>query len=239
VPLPMWTGRANFVQQHRGVGLWSIPPFGRLVILEVSRARYDAGYDRLARWFLIIAPRWRSSTPPYVERVRALSERVGDVACRPRITAVSPRSGACNAEQPPEARRADVLGDGHGFLGTGIYIAMWTWWCQIGSTRSINSFLQRVGRAGHSVRWDVERKIVSGPRELVECAHCSRRSAASSWTGGIFRRMPLTCSRSKSAEVAAREWSKMRFIVSFAARRLSLPLNLARQECLRMRIDSP
>jgi ATP-dependent Lhr-like helicase len=33
--------------------------------------------------------------------------------------------------------------------------------CQIGSTRSINAFLQRVGRAGHSVGGIVQGQIVS------------------------------------------------------------------------------
>ena len=43
--------------------------------------------------------------------------------------------------------------------------------CQIGSTRSINAFLQRVGRAGHSVGGTSKGRLFPLSRdELVECA---------------------------------------------------------------------
>jgi len=50
--------------------------------------------------------------------------------------------------------------------------------CQLGSPRSIASFLQRVGRSGHAVGWHPEGAAVSTlPDDLVECT--------ASWTAFV------------------------------------------------------
>ena len=82
--------------------------------------------------------------------------------------------------------------------------------CQIGSTRSINSFLQRVGRAGHSVGGVSKGRLFPLSRdELVECAallDAVRR-------GELDRlRIPQNAldvlAQQITAEVAAREWAE-------------------------------
>ncbi len=82
--------------------------------------------------------------------------------------------------------------------------------CQIGSTRSINAFLQRVGRAGHSVGGISKGRLFPLSRdELVECAallDAVRR-------GELDRlRIPQNAldvlAQQITAEVAAREWDE-------------------------------
>ena len=82
--------------------------------------------------------------------------------------------------------------------------------CQIGSTRSINAFLQRVGRAGHSVGGVSKGRLFPLSRdELVECAallDAVRR-------GELDRlRIPQNAldvlAQQITAEVAAREWAE-------------------------------
>ena len=82
--------------------------------------------------------------------------------------------------------------------------------CQIGSTRSINAFLQRVGRAGHSVGGVSKGRLFPLSRdELVECAallDAVRR-------GELDRlRIPQNAldvlAQQMTAEVSAREWAE-------------------------------
>src|SRR5712675_1302551 len=82
--------------------------------------------------------------------------------------------------------------------------------CQIGSTRSINTFLQRVGRAGHAVGGTSKGRLFPLSRdELVECTallDAVRR-------GELDRLVVPTnaldvLAQQITAEVAAREWSE-------------------------------
>jgi ATP-dependent Lhr-like helicase len=80
--------------------------------------------------------------------------------------------------------------------------------CQIGSTRSINAFLQRVGRAGHSVGGVSKGRLFPLSRdELVECA-----ALLDAVRRGELDRLNIPCnaldvlSQQITAEVAAREW---------------------------------
>jgi ATP-dependent helicase Lhr and Lhr-like helicase len=82
--------------------------------------------------------------------------------------------------------------------------------CQLGSTRSINAFLQRVGRAGHSVGGVSKGRLFPLSRdELVECA-----ALLDSVRRGELDRLripsaPLdVLSQQITAEVSAREWQE-------------------------------
>src|SRR5579859_1241623 len=82
--------------------------------------------------------------------------------------------------------------------------------CQIGSTRSINTFLQRVGRAGHAVGGTSKGRLFPLSRdELVECAallDAVRRGELDRLT--IPRNALDVLTQQITAEVAAREWSE-------------------------------
>ena len=80
--------------------------------------------------------------------------------------------------------------------------------CQIGSTRSINAFLQRVGRAGHAVGGTSKGRLFPLSRdELVECA-----ALLDAVRRGELDRLRVPCDaldvlgQQITAEVAAREW---------------------------------
>jgi len=82
--------------------------------------------------------------------------------------------------------------------------------CQIGSTRSINAFLQRVGRAGHSVGGTSKGRLFPLSRdELVECA-----ALLDAVRRGELDRLNIpqnaldVLAQQITAEVAAREWSE-------------------------------
>jgi ATP-dependent Lhr-like helicase len=109
--------------------------------------------------------------------------------------------------------------------------------CQIGSTRSINAFLQRVGRAGHSVGGVSKGRLFPLSRdELVECAamlDAVRR-------GELDRlRIPENAldvlAQQITAEVSAREWGEDDL---FALMRGAYPYRELRREefdeCVRM-----
>jgi ATP-dependent Lhr-like helicase len=82
--------------------------------------------------------------------------------------------------------------------------------CQIGSTRSINAFLQRVGRAGHSVGGTSKGRLFPLSRdELVECA-----ALLDAVRRGELDRLSIpqnaldVLAQQLTAEVAAREWGE-------------------------------
>ena len=82
--------------------------------------------------------------------------------------------------------------------------------CQIGSTRSINAFLQRVGRAGHAVGGTSKGRLFPLSRdELVECTallDAVRRGELDRLVVPTNALDVLT--QQITAEVAAREWSE-------------------------------
>jgi ATP-dependent helicase Lhr and Lhr-like helicase len=82
--------------------------------------------------------------------------------------------------------------------------------CQIGSTRSINAFLQRVGRAGHQVGGLSKGRLFPLSRdELVECA-----ALLDAVRRGELDRLSIpqdaldVLAQQMTAEVAAREWAE-------------------------------
>ena len=82
--------------------------------------------------------------------------------------------------------------------------------CQIGSTRSINAFLQRVGRAGHSVGGTSKGRLFPLSRdELVECAALLDAVRRGELDRLIIPQNALdVLAQQVTAEVAAREWGE-------------------------------
>jgi ATP-dependent Lhr-like helicase len=82
--------------------------------------------------------------------------------------------------------------------------------CQLGSTRSINALLQRVGRAGHSVGGTPKGRIFPQSRdELVECAALLDAVRRGELDRLHVPREPLdVLAQQITAEVSAREWAE-------------------------------
>jgi ATP-dependent Lhr-like helicase len=194
-------------------------------------------YDRLAQ--LIAEHRTTLvfvNTRRMVERLaRHLSERVGEENVAAHHGSLS-KERRFNAEQRLKQGDLKVL-VATASLELGIDIGDVDLVCQIGSTRSINSFLQRVGRAGHQVGGISKGRLFPSSRdELVECAsllHAVRR--------GELDRLKIpenaldVLAQQITAEVAAREWSEEEL---FSLMRGAYPYrNLKREEfdeCVKM-----
>ena len=127
-------------------------------------------YDRLAelirehRTTLVFV-----NTRRLAERVaRHLSERIGEEN-------VAAHHGSLAKDRRLDAEQRLKRGELKALVATaslelGIDIGDVDLVCQIGSTRSINAFLQRVGRAGHSVGGTSKGRLFPLSRdELVEC----------------------------------------------------------------------
>src|SRR6202045_2909096 len=82
--------------------------------------------------------------------------------------------------------------------------------CQIGSTRSINAFLQRVGRAGHAVGGTSKGRLFPLSRdELVECAALLDAVRRGELDRLSVPAAPLdVLAQQITAEVSAREWAE-------------------------------
>jgi len=165
-------------------------------------------YDRLAelvrehRTTLVFV-----NTRRHAERVaRHLSERIGEEF-------VAAHHGSLAKERRFKAEQQLKRGELKALVATaslelGLDIGDVDLVCQIGSTRSINSFLQRVGRAGHAVGGTSKGRLFPLSRdELVECTallHAVKR--------GELDRLEIpnnaldVLAQQVTAEVAAREW---------------------------------
>ncbi|HWG68694.1 MAG TPA: DEAD/DEAH box helicase [Steroidobacteraceae bacterium] len=167
-------------------------------------------YDRLAelvrdhRTTLVFV-----NTRRLTERVaRQLSERLGEEN-------VAAHHGSLSKERRHHAEQRLKRGELQVLVATaslelGIDIGDVDLVCQIGSTRSINAFLQRVGRAGHSVGGISKGRLFPLSRdELVECAallDAVRRGELDSLR--IPENALDVLAQQITAEVAAREWSE-------------------------------
>ncbi len=194
-------------------------------------------YDRLAqlvsehRTTLVFV-----NTRRMVERIaRHLSERVGEEN-------VAAHHGSLSKERRLDAEQRLKRGDLKVLVATaslelGIDIGDVDLVCQIGSTRSINSFLQRVGRAGHSVGGISKGRLFPLSRdELVECA-----ALLEAVRRGELDRLKIpenaldVLAQQITAEVSAREWPEDGL---FSLMRGAYPYrNLNREEfdeCVRM-----
>jgi ATP-dependent helicase Lhr and Lhr-like helicase len=194
-------------------------------------------YDRLAQ--LVLEHRTTLvfvNTRRLVERVaRHLSERVGEENVAAHHGSLS-KERRLNAEQRLKRGELKVL-VATASLELGIDIGDVDLVCQIGSTRSINAFLQRVGRAGHSVGGTSKGRLFPLSRdELVECA-----ALLDAVRRGELDRLHIpqnaldVLSQQITAEVACREWPEIEL---FELMRSAYPYrNLPREEfdeCIKM-----
>ncbi len=167
-------------------------------------------YDRLAelvrghRTTLVFV-----NTRRLAERVaRHLSERMGEEH-------VAAHHGSLAKERRFKAEQQLKRGELKALVATaslelGLDIGDVDLVCQIGSTRSINAFLQRVGRAGHAVGGTSKGRLFPLSRdELVECA-----ALLDAVRRGELDRLTVpgnaldVLAQQITAEVAARDWTE-------------------------------
>src|ERR1700693_1979965 len=167
-------------------------------------------YDRLAelirehRTTLVFV-----NTRRLAERVaRHLSERLGEENVATHHGSLS-KERRLDAEQRLKRGELKVL-VATASLELGIDIGDVDLVCQLGSTRSINALLQRVGRAGHSVGGTSKGRIFPLSRdELVECAALLDAVRRGELDRLHVPREPLdVLAQQITAEVAAREWAE-------------------------------
>ncbi len=166
-------------------------------------------YDRLAelvrehRTTLVFV-----NTRRLAERVaRHLSERIGEEN-------VAAHHGSLAKERRFKAEQQLKRGELKALVATaslelGLDIGDVDLVCQIGSTRSINAFLQRIGRAGHAVGGTSKGRLFPLSRdELIECT-----ALLDAVRRGELDRLDIpgnaldVLSQQITAEVAAQEWS--------------------------------
>ena len=165
-------------------------------------------YDRLAelvaghRTTLIFA-----NTRRLVERVtRHLAERVGE-------DKVAAHHGSLAKELRFDAEKRLQRGELKALVATaslelGIDIGEVDLVCQLGSPRSIATFLQRVGRSGHAVDGTPKGRLFPLSRdELVECAALVDSTRRGELDRLVIPEQPLdVLAQQIVAEVGAREW---------------------------------
>jgi ATP-dependent helicase Lhr and Lhr-like helicase len=146
---------------------------------------------------------------------RELSERLGDK----QVTA---HHGSLAKEQRLDAEQRLKHGKLKALVATaslelGIDIGEVDLVCQIGSPRSIASFLQRVGRSGHAVDGMPKGRLFPLSRDdLVECAALLDSVRRGELDRLAIREQPLdVLAQQIVAEVAAREWSEDELLARF------------------------
>ena len=176
----------------------------------MSAEVWEQVYEQLVR--LIEAHRTTLvfvNTRRLAERVaRQLSDRLGE-------TAVTAHHGSMAKEHRLSAEQRLKRGELRALVATaslelGIDIGDVDLVCQLGSPRSIASFLQRVGRSGHAVAGTPKGRLFPLSRDdLVECAallDCVRRGELDRLT---LPHQPLdVLAQQIVAEVSAQDWSE-------------------------------
>ncbi len=197
-------------------------------------------YDRLAelirehRTTLVFV-----NTRRLAERVaRHLSERLGEENVTAHHGSLS-KERRLDAEQRLKRGELKVL-VATASLELGIDIGDVDLVCQLGSTRSINALLQRVGRAGHSVGGTSKGRLFPLSRdELVECAALLDAVRRGELDRLEVPTAPLdVLAQQITAEVSAREWAEQEL---FDLMRGAYPYRELRREefdeCVRMLAD--
>jgi ATP-dependent helicase Lhr and Lhr-like helicase len=149
------------------------------------------------------------NTRRMAERVtRQLSERVGE----PHVTA---HHGSLAKERRLDAEQRLKRGQLKALVATaslelGIDIGEVDLVCQLGSPRSIASFLQRVGRSGHAIDGVPKGRLFPLSRdELVECTALIDSTARGELDRVVVPQAPLdVLAQQIVAEVSARDWSE-------------------------------
>src|SRR5262249_8761161 len=176
----------------------------------MSAEVWEQVYQRLAE--LIEAHRTTLvfvNTRRLVERVtRQLSERIG-------ADQVTAHHGSLAKEQRLDAEQRLKHGKLRALVATaslelGIDIGEVDLVCQLGSPRSIATFLQRVGRSGHAVDGTPKGRLFPLSRdELVECAALLDSVRRGELDRLVIPEQPLdVLAQQIVAEVATREWNE-------------------------------
>ncbi|MES1189954.1 MAG: DEAD/DEAH box helicase [Steroidobacter sp.] len=150
-----------------------------------------------------------ANTRRMVERVaRQLTERLGEEHVAAHHGSLS-KETRFDAEQRLKAGKLRVL-VATASLELGIDIGDVDLVCQLGSPRSIAAFLQRVGRANHSVTGIPKGRLFPLSRdELIECTALLDAVRRGELDKLIIPQQPLdVLSQQIVAEVAAREWDE-------------------------------
>src|SRR5438876_9159547 len=164
-----------------------------------------------------------------VERVtRQLSERIG-------VDGVAAHHGSLAKEQRLDAEQRLKHGKLKALVATaslelGIDIGDVDLVCQLGSPRSIATFLQRVGRSGHAIDGTPKGRLFPLSRdELVECAALLDSVGRGELDRLAIPEQPLdVLAQQIVAEVAAREWNEEAMFARL--RRASPYRTLARED---------
>ncbi|TAK75021.1 MAG: DEAD/DEAH box helicase, partial [Dehalococcoidia bacterium] len=165
-------------------------------------------YDRLAELV-----REHRTTLIFVN-TRRMSERVAhNLAERLGEDAVASHHGSMSKERRLRVEQRLKAGDLKALVATaslelGIDIGSIDLVCQVGSPRSIATFLQRVGRSGHALGLRPHGRLFPASRdELIECAAVVRAVRAGRLDRIVQPKAPLdVMAQQIVAEVAAEEW---------------------------------
>ena len=185
-----------------------VPPAPLEAIM--SAEVWEQVYDRLAelidghRTTLIFA-----NTRRMVERItRHLAERLGE-------DQIAAHHGSLAKEQRFDAERRLQAGKLKGLVATaslelGIDIGEVDLVCQLGSPRSIATFLQRVGRSGHAFGGTCKGRLFPLSRDdLVECTALIDAVERGELDSLVVPQQPLdVLAQQIVAEVGARDWSE-------------------------------
>lgn len=137
---------------------------------------------------------------------RALSERLGEDAVTAHHGSLA-RDVRLDAEERLKAGRLKAL-VATASLELGIDIGHVDLVCQIGSPRRIATFLQRVGRSGHTVRGTPKGRLFPLTRDdLCECTALIRAVRRGELDRAIIHEQPLdVLAQQITAEAAAEDW---------------------------------
>ncbi len=147
------------------------------------------------------------NTRRMAERVaRQLAERVGEEAVTAHHGSLSKES-RLDAEERLKAGKLRAL-VATASLELGIDIGHVDLVCQLGTPRRISTFLQRVGRSGHTVHGTPKGRLFPLTRdELVECTALLRSVQAGKLDRIVIREQPLdVLSQQIVAETSAEDW---------------------------------
>ncbi|HEX2464039.1 MAG TPA: helicase-related protein, partial [Thermoanaerobaculia bacterium] len=177
----------------------------------MSNEVWEEIYDRIAE--LVRAHR---TTLVFVN-TRRLSERVAKhLSDRLGKEAVTSHHGSLSRDQRFEAERRLKAGELRALVATaslelGIDIGSVDLVCQLGSTRSIATLLQRVGRSGHAVGATPKGRLFPLSRdELVEAIALVRATARGELDRLVVPERPLDIlAQQIVAAVAAEDWSEL------------------------------
>ncbi len=138
---------------------------------------------------------------------RHLAERIGEDAVTAHHGSLSKESRLDAETRLKEGRLKALVATAS--LELGIDIGHVDLTCQIGSSRRIATFLQRVGRSGHTVRGTPKGRLFPLTRdELVECTAIVRAVNQGTLDRVIIRERPLdVLAQQVVAETAAEDWS--------------------------------